>query len=549
MEDLISFFVGEQDNVCIDLLDDILATSGITGADQLLEDSNMDTFLENLRNDPGAGQQILSQVLKTNSKDTASAIPSAFMVFGQRFVVDSYVTGQVVYDRIMYDQGKPCRLLPSTLDIMFAMGNDASTQLLIPELHQWKYSDNLAGLRYLIDHYEQDFWESSLYNLWLYAIKSLNPDPKNESMPEFMKTGAWGLEKLNTQLASWAELRHDNLLYAKQSYTFGGDCSHPSGYVEPNPEFFARLKRMAFIAGEKFSDLSYEAPYEYFQSMYDICNTLETIATKELSGEEISEEECSFFDDVSYSGISGSGGGEPDGWYSKLIYSALDPFAETFLVADYHSVPYDCFGTLLGWVAHAGTGYADLMVAVAPLANGQPCAFLGPVASYHEYRTSDFLRLTDSEWKASYLEQSLRPEWVYGYLADLSGQEKESSMKLFSSMEDLNKALRAGITSSGPLYDLGKKIEVSISPNPVVQSTMITLRIPSEMRNTDVYLRIYNMEGKLLKNLINGPLPPGNYMARWDRTDEAGSLVPPGMYILNLVRDGHGQSEKLLVAD
>ncbi len=136
MEDLISFFVGDQDNVYVDLLDEILMISGITGADQLLDESNMETFLEKLRKDPGAGQQILRQVHMANGSDTATAIPSAFMVFGQRFVIDSYVTGQVVYDRILYDQNKPCRLLPSTLDIMFALGNDASTQLLLPELHQ-----------------------------------------------------------------------------------------------------------------------------------------------------------------------------------------------------------------------------------------------------------------------------------------------------------------------------------------------------------------------------------------------------------------------------
>ena len=62
-------------------------------------------------------------------------------------------------------------------------------------------------------------------------------------------------------------------------------------------------------------------------------------------------------------------------------------------------------------------------------------------------------------------------------------------------------------------------------------------------------LLIYNIEGKLLKNLADVPLPPGNYMTRWDRTDEAGSLVPPGMYILKIGLGEYGQSLKLLVAD
>ena len=60
---------------------------------------------------------------------------------------------------------------------------------------------------------------------------------------------------------------------------------------------------------------------------------------------------------------------------------------------------------------------------------------------------------------------------------------------------------------------------------------------------------IYNVEGKLMKILLDGPLPPGNYMTRWDRIDESGSLVPSGMYILRLVQGEYGQSVKLLVAD
>ncbi|MCB9248138.1 MAG: DUF3160 domain-containing protein [Ignavibacteriales bacterium] len=43
---------------------------------------------------------------------------------------------------------------------------------------------------------------------------------------------------MNSQLASWTELRHDNLLYAKQSYTGGVTCSYPFSYVEPIPAIF-----------------------------------------------------------------------------------------------------------------------------------------------------------------------------------------------------------------------------------------------------------------------------------------------------------------------
>jgi hypothetical protein len=53
-----------------------------------------------------------------------------------------------------------------------------------------------------------------------------------------MSTEAWKYKELNTALASWTQLRHDTILYAKQSYTMLLGISEPldsklRGYVEP----------------------------------------------------------------------------------------------------------------------------------------------------------------------------------------------------------------------------------------------------------------------------------------------------------------------------
>ena len=48
------------------------------------------------------------------------------------------------------DKTPELRILPSTLDILFALGNDASAQLLKNELDIYGYSPNLAALRYLL---------------------------------------------------------------------------------------------------------------------------------------------------------------------------------------------------------------------------------------------------------------------------------------------------------------------------------------------------------------------------------------------------------------
>ena len=147
-------------------------------------------------------------------------------------------------------------MLPSSLDVLFALGNNAASDLLKPELEHYKYSLNLSGLRYLIDGYDNEFWEQSFYNRWLNTIKTLNAPTigEREKYPEFMKTAAWWQQKMNTQLASWAQLRHDNLLYAKQSYSGSFGCSNPDAFLEPMPEFYKVLSDLSKFTIKKLEN-------------------------------------------------------------------------------------------------------------------------------------------------------------------------------------------------------------------------------------------------------------------------------------------------------
>jgi hypothetical protein len=112
----------------------------------------LNEFQDSLKTKPYVGQRILSQVLAHDPMSPGSVEPaSAFLLFGQRFIIDSYVTGKVVFDQIKYNNKFPCRLFPSTQDVLFALGNDASARLLIPELNAYNYASNLSALRYLIN--------------------------------------------------------------------------------------------------------------------------------------------------------------------------------------------------------------------------------------------------------------------------------------------------------------------------------------------------------------------------------------------------------------
>ncbi|HVN47244.1 MAG TPA: DUF3160 domain-containing protein, partial [Bacteroidota bacterium] len=410
VDTIIKLFAGDQDNVTLPNLQSLRSQLGFSSASALLDTNQVNAFQSLLATQSYAFQRINSQILMSNPFTPDQIQPAAsFLLFGQRFVVDSYVTGNVVYDKIIYNNQKILRMLPNTLDVLFALGNNAAAQLLQPELDYYHYGTNLAALRFLVDAYDSTFWQSSFYNGWLNAIRTLNPPADRTALPKFMQTASWWQEKMNTQLASWAELRHDNLLYAKQSYTSGVMCSYPQSYVEPVPAFYQALKQFCSNAETKLSSYNVASVTSFFHRFGLIADTLASIAAKELTQTSLTQAEKTFL--ASMLVFEGECGFPYTGWYTQLFYqfyyhniSGNNFTTQNYVVADFHTAPTDSAGNPVGWVMHAGTGPVNMAVIAAPLPDGTPCAFIGPVFSYYECTTTNFNRLTDDEWKTMYAQ-------------------------------------------------------------------------------------------------------------------------------------------------
>lgn len=529
VEYIIRTFVGEQDNVTLPQLEEVLSEAKITSVDMLLDTLVVKEFQKVLKTKSFAEQKILSQILIQNPMHPDSLEPaSAFMPFGQRFVIDSYSTGSLVYPKV---KSRPYRILPSTLDILFALGNDASAQLLESELDTYGYSPNLAALRYLIDSYEFDFWNNSIYNLWLNSIRTLNPGENRTSLPSFMQTAAWWQHKMNTQLSSWTELRHDNLLYAKQSYTGGIICSYPYSYVEPVPDFFNSISILAentlqkLISIASIPDWQKENFAYYFNTLSGVADTLKTIAQKELDHLPFNENEKNFLKRMLYNNPEHVCGGPAHiGWYPKLYYDDYDRtefYKADYLVADYHTAPTDASGAPVGWVKHAGTGPVDLAIIIAKNSENNDVAFIGPVSSYYEYTSTNFTRLTDDEWKENYLFQhGIRPNWTNIYLADINGTSKPEGLSLLTKIDELNSNI-----------DIPKSyITAQNYPNPFNPSTVIQFTISQNLTNTKTELTIYNIQGEVVKELLNEQLPSGTYLTKWNGDNKFGNKVSSGVY-------------------
>jgi hypothetical protein len=138
-------------------------------------------------------------------------------------------------------------------------------------------------------------WRSNLYFSWLWTQKSLLGEYGN-GYPMFMQNSAWQDKSLATALGSWAEMRHDTILYAKElTAECGGDWEAPvvRAYVEPNPELYNRLLWLTAYLRENLSTrgiLPNQLEYPC-KNLEKLLTFLRDCSVKELSGKELTTEE------------------------------------------------------------------------------------------------------------------------------------------------------------------------------------------------------------------------------------------------------------------
>jgi Protein of unknown function (DUF3160) len=420
IDETIRAFVGESDNMQLSELDQLLEDLGLDSAEGLARVD--DQTLAQAIVDGGYGTQQISGHILENGTGGTVPLSSTFLLLGQRYVVDSHVFSNVVFGRVPDRQGM--RLMPDPLDVAFgALKNDQAARLLQEELQTYAYAPELAKTRELVEANEPEFWSANLYNLWLSSLRALSPaadlsEPAALGLPAIAGTEAWGRRLLNTQLASWAELRHDTLLYAKQSYTDVPACEFPDGYVDPYPEFYRAIAAFAEhgqAVTEGLPDLadsdSGRGIANYFEFLRETATALGEIAEHQRTGTALTTEQVAFINRA----VSASEDCffNPNGWYPALVYGGgnndteFDP-----TIADVHTQPADAGGTPVGRVLHVGTGLARLMVVTVNTCSG-PRAYVGLASSYFERITDDFERLTDPAWASEVMDSAPEdPPWL-----------------------------------------------------------------------------------------------------------------------------------------
>jgi hypothetical protein len=252
------------------------------------------------------------------------------------------------------------------------------------------YNDQIHKLRDEFGGLTDYDWTQNLYWLWLYSFFPLLR-PAYEGYPGFMMSDAWTDKALMSTLASWAELRHDTILYAKQSYTY--ETSAPpmmDGYVEPYPEVYSRLSSLVRLMSEGLN--SRGLLLDRFESkllgLGDIFDNLTTISIKELENEQLTEDDIDYINWAGYriANYATFNDPEADPWVSETDERMA-------VIADVHTDPNS------GQVLEVGSGDPYTIYVIVQDEKGNLRLTRGGTFSYYEFKHPMNDRLTDEQWQ------------------------------------------------------------------------------------------------------------------------------------------------------
>jgi len=112
-------------------------------------------------------------------------------------------------------------------------------------------------------------------------------------------------------------------------------------------------------------------------------------------------------------------------------------------------------------------------------------------------------------------------------------------------------ANEAAIITSAELSELvNLPSEYSLSqnyPNPFNPSTTISYSVPTQAGSGEqVILRIYNIEGRLVRTLVDAEQAPGYYSVQWNGQNDNGNAMASGMYVYTISIGEFKSTRKML---
>lgn len=340
------------------------------------------------------------------------------------FMPQRYLSDNEVIQKLVDVNPNSQRAYPKGLDVFATFGTGTAESLLIDfykEPNNWsEYSKELQQLK---DKFKTSkSTQLSAYELWMKSLLTMQQTDKNN--PGFMQTPEWGYKNLNTALASWAELKHDAILYGEQPMAAEcGGAGPPDpivvGYVEPNLPFWRKMENIlqATRLILQQNDCMTDDLKGKTDQLNDYVTFLIQVTEKELRGEKLTEPE---YRTLEYMGSS----------IEYFTLSVVDPDLHLddwslvqgpdksiAIVADIYT--RNIRGCNKNGILHIATGNANNIYVVVEI-EGNLYLTRGATFSYYEFVQPLGTRLTDEEWQKMLEEKKAPavPEWMKSILIE-----------------------------------------------------------------------------------------------------------------------------------
>ncbi|MBQ8009359.1 MAG: DUF3160 domain-containing protein [Bacteroidaceae bacterium] len=419
--DTLFFLMGEPDNMAVIEVADYLKQIGVENLEQALADQTLNKVNDWLVQEFKGRNRIAPKIVLSCS-DKLNFMP-------QRYVPDNEVLAKT------YDETPNSDLpYPRGLHVMDAFGISTAGAVIDSTYHDAKNWKGFAEMQNRLRKQFASFddWDNTMYNKWMQSLVILQKSEKN--YPGFMQTDAWQIKNLNSALASWAELKHDAILYAEQPMAAecgGGGLPTPEvkGYVEPNLSFWKQLKGMLELNQNMLSESGFlteelQDKNDQLSEMVEFCIKA---TEKELRGEKLTEEENS---EIRYMGSS----------MEYFTLSVLDPTTDFYHWYDVKgadrsvAVVADVFtrnvlGCEKDGILYEATGNANAMYVLVNI-DGETYLSRGATLSYYEFVRPLGDRLTDEQWQEM-LESGKAPDvpqWVKPYMMNTKVEVDETNL-------------------------------------------------------------------------------------------------------------------------
>ena len=426
----ITYLMGTPDNVTIIQVANRIKEMGLPIGQLLSSRKDMANLTKDI--EEIAKRQMRIELKKTRgSKYVVDIMPQRYQPDAEALIATT-------------DQDSPVSLrpCPKGLDWMAVMGLPGAERILMDELKEaQKWADFPKALTTARKKAATTPWDACVANQWMYTLQSLGDTA--QSLPYFMQSPQWQKKNLNTALASWAELKHDAILYAKQPMLAecgdgGPEPPVVKGYVEPNVKFWEKAIALVTRMDKVLTTYNLQtgkakAVYERIKEMAEFCRD---ISKKELNGGKITDEEYnqieiigSTVENISLELVS------EDNEMLQGWSDVVSTDKKVAVVADVFTASGENVAINNKCVLYEGVGPAYEIYVVVEI-DGSLYLTRGAVLSYREFtRLLSDPRMTDEEWQQELKKSPTggTPSWMNEIIAPVKGMSADDEETFYSS--------------------------------------------------------------------------------------------------------------------